>query len=189
MLKNSQNFNFFNFNVFKVVLIFGLVGSCSCDELRKIQETDITKTESLWKVTIRETKSGVPNAFLIEGAFLETVKKYDGLRPAGTNQFFMNLQNGKCTRQAIGKNKFGSMPKEIATFLQLPDPASYTGHGFRRTSATLTADAITLKRQAKFQKSKEGYKAPIGSNSVEPSTKRLKIEEHFLLPSTSKDKL
>lgn len=43
------------------------------------------------------------------------------------------------------------MPKAIATYLNLPNPEYYTGHCFRRSSATLLADTganlITLKRQ------------------------------------------
>lgn len=33
------------------------------------------------------------------------------------------------------------MPKEIAKFLQLEDPESYTGHSLRRSSATVVADS------------------------------------------------
>lgn len=44
----------------------------------------------------------------------------------------------------------GKIPKEIATFLNLDDPNLYTGHAFRRTSATVVADEgadlLTLKR-------------------------------------------
>lgn len=63
--------------------------------------------------------------------------------------FFLNYKNGKCTKQVTGKNKIGNMPKEIANYLNLPDPQAYTGHSFRRTSATLLAnsgfDITTLK--------------------------------------------
>ena len=34
----------------------------------------------------------------------------------------------------------GQIPKQIATWLSLPDPQFYTGHSFRRTSATLLVD-------------------------------------------------
>lgn len=33
------------------------------------------------------------------------------------------------------------MPKEIAKFIGLPDAESYTGHNFKRTSATLLANS------------------------------------------------
>lgn len=63
----------------------------------------------------------------------------------------------------IGKNKFAGMPKQIAEFLHLPDPASYTGHTFRRTSATMLVDSganmETLKRHGGWKSSAvaEGY--------------------------------
>lgn len=52
--------------------------------------------------------------------------------------------------QHVGKGKLVSILKDIAKFLNLPDVADYTGHAYRRTSATLLvdqgADLITLKR-------------------------------------------
>ena len=55
------------------------------------------------------------------------------------------------------------MPKQIADWLKLPNPHLYTGHSFRRTSATLLVDgggAITdLKRHGGWKSSTvaEGY--------------------------------
>lgn len=77
--------------------------------------------------------------------------------------FFLNYQNGQCTKQPIGINKFGKMPQIIASYLKLLDPQSYTGHTFRRTSTTLLADSgadiITLKRHGGWKSNTvtEGY--------------------------------
>lgn len=55
------------------------------------------------------------------------------------------------------------MPKDIAEFLSLPEPELYTGHSFRRTSATLLvdggADLTTLKRHGGWKSNvvAEGY--------------------------------
>ncbi|CAK1541969.1 unnamed protein product [Leptosia nina] len=55
------------------------------------------------------------------------------------------------------------MPKEVATFLNLPEAHEYTGHSFRRSSATLLADSgaelLTLKRHGGWRSSSvaEGY--------------------------------
>ena len=55
------------------------------------------------------------------------------------------------------------MSKTIASYLQLADPESYTGHSFRRSSATLLADSgadlVTLKRHGGWKSSTiaEGY--------------------------------
>lgn len=56
------------------------------------------------------------------------------------DKFSANYQKGKCTRQSIGVKKFGKMPKEIATYLKLPNSELYTGHSFLRTGATTLAD-------------------------------------------------
>lgn len=58
-----------------------------------------------------------------------------------TDRFFINYQNGICKRQVIGKNKFSGTPKAIATALKLLEPERFTGHSFRRTSATLVANS------------------------------------------------
>lgn len=55
------------------------------------------------------------------------------------------------------------MPMMIANYLKLPNPNSYTGHTFRRTSATLLADSgadiLTLKRHGGWRSNTvaEGY--------------------------------
>lgn len=93
-------------------------------------------------IKLNDTKTHISRTFTIEGDFLKTVKAYRALRPsnATSNRFFMNYSNGRCTNQVIGKNKLGSMPKQIAIFLKLDNPEKYTGHSFRRSSATLYAD-------------------------------------------------
>ena len=58
-----------------------------------------------------------------------------------SNRFFINYQNGRCTRQFIGKNKISEAPKTIALYLNISEPQKYTGHSLRRTSATLAANA------------------------------------------------
>ena len=58
-----------------------------------------------------------------------------------SDRFFVNYQNGKCSIQFIGKHKFSKMPNEIALFLELENPETYTGHTFRRTAATLLAQS------------------------------------------------
>lgn len=70
--------------------------------------------------------------FPIYSPFYEVVKKYVALRSkqAKDPRFFQNYQKGKCTVQPIGVNQFGSMPKEVAKFLGLPDAKSYTGQSY-----------------------------------------------------------
>jgi integrase len=97
--------------------------------------------------------------------FYHIYKKYAILRPnnVSTTRFFFNYRDGRCSQQVIGINSFGSMPKTVALFLKLKDPEYYTGHTFRRTSATLLADSgadlLTLKRHGGWKSNTvaEGY--------------------------------
>ncbi|XP_073964583.1 uncharacterized protein [Choristoneura fumiferana] len=136
----------------KVALIFGITGACRRQELNNITTKDIENHGEMLLVKIPNTKNKIPRSFTIHGPFYEIVKKYESLRSTKgkSDRFFQNFQNGKCTSQPIGVNKFGSMPREIAKFLGLPQADAYTGHSFRRTSATLLAnsgaDILTLKR-------------------------------------------
>ncbi|KAL0851950.1 hypothetical protein ABMA28_000232 [Loxostege sticticalis] len=127
----------------KVALIFGVVGACRREELANITLKDIEAHGDMLLIKIPNTKNKIPRSFVVEGDFLRIVQKYMNQRSQKekTDSFFQNYQKGKCTAQAIGINKFGHMPKEIATFLGLLDAESYTGHSFRRTSATLLADS------------------------------------------------
>lgn len=81
----------------------------------------------------------------------------------GVDNFFVNFQKGRCTKQVIGINKLGNMPKQIAIYLNLDNPEIYTGHCFRRTAATVLVDAgadlVTLKRLGGWKSSEvaEGY--------------------------------
>ena len=80
---------------------------------------------------------------MIGPLFYAKVKKYISLRPQDhfTERFFIYYLNGKCHHQVIGKNKIGFTPSIIASFLGLENSSKYTGHCFRRTSATLLSNS------------------------------------------------
>ncbi|XP_033216854.1 uncharacterized protein LOC117172760 isoform X4 [Belonocnema kinseyi] len=141
----------YEFLATKVALIFGICGACRSNELVSIKLDDVVKQGDLIVVHLPNAESKKPRTFVINQDFTETVRKYEALRPAivGTKRFFLNYQKGRCTAQVIGIHKLSSMPKQIATFLNLKDPENYTGHAFRRTSAELRSDFgtnISLKR-------------------------------------------
>lgn len=146
-------------------MIFGIYGATRADELTKVDVRDVTEQENLFVVKIPETKNNVIRSFTIENEYAEYVRQYRNLRPSrmSTTRFFIKYQKGKCCNQVIGRHKFLSIPKKIAEFLNLPEPEKYTGHSFRRTSATLLADAgadiITLKRHGGWRSANiaEGY--------------------------------
>lgn len=118
-------------------------------------------------VKIPDTKTKICRSFVISGNFYKICKQYIEIRlqisDPQINQFFLNYQRGKCTKQVVGLNKIGGVPKQIAEYLKLPDPKMYTGHCLRRTSATILVDAggdlMALKRHGGWKSSTtaEGY--------------------------------
>ncbi|KAF2879540.1 hypothetical protein ILUMI_26624 [Ignelater luminosus] len=126
----------------KVALIMGIMGACRTHELHAMQVQDLQDLNTAFFVTVPNTKTKVARRFTITDSFYIICKKYFNLRPPcmHSSSFFLNYQNGKCTIQRIGINKFGAMAKEVATYLKLPNPELFTGHCFRRSSVTLSVD-------------------------------------------------
>lgn len=61
---------------------------------------------------------------------MEPLKKYDKLRNENYDYvcFFVRFKAGKCTKQLIGINTIGNMPKLIIRFFELPNPNAYIGY-------------------------------------------------------------
>lgn len=164
--------------------------------MANITTNDVENHGRVLLVQVKNTKNKIPRSFTIQGPFYDVVKKYEALRiiKANSSRFFQNYQNGKCTNQPIGINKFGAMPKEIATFLNLPQANEYTGHSFRRSSATLLAnsgaDLLTLKRHGGWRSSNvaEGYIDDSIRNKEEISsriTRNINLESSVFDPQPS----
>lgn len=124
------------------------MGACHVNELHALTIEDFQDFGSAVLVTVPSTKKETVRNFTITEPFYQIYKKYANLRPSyvDTKTFFLNYYNGKCISQNIGVGKFGSMGKSIATFLKLPNPSMYTGHCFRKSSASLIADLNASKR-------------------------------------------
>lgn len=156
-------------------MILGVNGACRSQELVDMTTDDIEILENGIIVNIPNTKTKIQRSFVISGLFYEIVKKYNEIRPSDpkTNRFLLQYKNKKCTKQVIGKNKISSVPREIASYLNLLNPLEYTGHCFRRTSATILADTgadlTTIKRHGGWKSSAvaESYI----DNSVENKTR------------------
>lgn len=127
--------------LFQVVLIIAISGACRKHELRNIQPEHVSDTGDSLIITIPDPKKTSHRSFVILEPFYSMCKKYMSLRPTGEDMkylaFFLNYQKGKCTKQCVGINKLGSVPKNIAKFLGLRDADQYTGHCFRRASSTI----------------------------------------------------
>lgn len=140
-------------------MIFGITGACRRAELADMTVKDIEDHNTFFLIRIPKTKTKVERSFTVVGEFYDVYKKID----VKTDRFFLIYRNGKCILQPIGIHTFGSMPKQIAKFLNLRDPEKYTGYSFRRTSATLLvdtgADITTLKRHGGWKSNTvaEGY--------------------------------
>lgn len=106
---------------------------------------DVEDLNDKYLVSIHDNKNDYPGQFIIGNLFYSTVKKYILLRLTSnfSERFFIQYLEDKetCTRTPIGRHTIGTMPKRIATYLQLPNVKRYTGHCFRRTSATLLSDS------------------------------------------------
>lgn len=98
-------------------------------------------------VKVKNDETKTERLFAIHGQlFYDLYKTYVERRPRNMfgDRFFLKYHNGTCSQQVIGINKFGSMPKLIANYLNLPEAERYTGHSIRRTSAILQADLGTF---------------------------------------------
>ncbi|KAJ8918283.1 hypothetical protein NQ315_014153 [Exocentrus adspersus] len=140
----------------KVPLILRVAGACRCNELTFLDISDVQDKGSYLYVLIPDTKTNISRSFTVmEEAFsvnaVEMCRKYISLRPkAAGRRFFLRYVDGKCTTQHVGINTISKTFSKVASFLGLPDPESFTGHGMRRSSATLLANAggdiTTVKR-------------------------------------------
>ena len=149
----------------QVILILGTAGGLRREELYNIRIDDVTEVNNTLLISIPKTKTGNAKSFVVVEELRDIMNKYRAMRPAhvDNNIFLINFQKGKCANQVIGINKIGNMPELIAKFLKKPRPDLYSGHSFRRTSATLLVDAgadITeFKRQGGWKSTAvaEGY--------------------------------
>ncbi|KAJ8909782.1 hypothetical protein NQ315_011191 [Exocentrus adspersus] len=152
----------------------------------------IMEIVSIYK-PIRVERTFVVSTGLLNGH--PVYHKYLNLRPsnAKSSNLFLNYRNGKCTNQVIGKGTIGRWPSKIAEYLSLKNPAAYTGHSFRRTSAILLAnkgeDILGLKRHGGWKSSStaEGYIEDSIENKIKFAKKILHSDKkkEVLKPSTS----
>lgn len=164
------------------------MGACRREELMKVEVSHLEDLNTAYLVRIPDTKTKTERQFVITGNLYNICKKYRSLRPINLpnnlTRFFLNYQNGKCTKQPVGINKFGALAREVATFLKLPNAACYTGHCLRRSSATILVDAgadiTALKRHGGWQSTAvaEGYLDHSLNNKMDTANKILHSVEN-----------
>lgn len=148
--------------------------------------TDIKKEGAVFLINVRPSKTEKGRKFAVvdcpEIPYAKIFNKYLSLRPenVATDRVFLKYADGKCFRQVVGINTFGACPSRIARYLNLSEPEKYTGHAFRRTSATIMANSgmslDELKRQVGWKSSSvaSGY---IEDSSVNKVTVSKRIAE------------
>lgn len=175
----------------KVITVFGIFGACRREELLLLRVDNIEDTGRFLIVRLEDTKNKSSRKFTIteddtpfQGCTL--YRKYAALRPSGleNQRVFVDYRNGKCTRQFVGIHKIGKIPKKIAEFLNLEEPAKYTGHTFRRSAATMLVenggDLLTLKKFGGWKSS------AVAEQYVEESiSKKIKISKQLFNSSES----
>lgn len=158
----------------------GISGACRREELLKVTIDDIEDTGSILIVKIPDTKTYCPRMFTVSNSdYIEIYRKYRVLRPSHTHKkrLFLKYSRGKCVDQHVGINKIGEIPSLIAKWLGKELHKSYTGHCFRRSSATLLANAggnmTSIKRHGGWKSAAiaEGYIEDSLSNKIDISNK------------------
>lgn len=86
-----------------MIAIFGIYGALRCDEILKIEVTDIKKEGDVFLVNIPNTKTYEPKSFTIMPEATPWIKKYMALRPMNTTdkRFFLQYIDAKCTNRVI----------------------------------------------------------------------------------------
>ncbi|XP_037033165.1 uncharacterized protein LOC119083979 [Bradysia coprophila] len=175
----------------KAVMIFGLCsGSRGC-ELTNLTLDNVKDDgkEVIVKIPMTKMKTKTAKLYVVGNDFAKIIRQYLDMRPASvtTDRLFLQWRKGKCIAQVMGKNSIAKIPKDVARFLKLPEPNSYTGHSYRRTTTTVAANAgftvTELKRFIGWKSDRvcEGYiKDSVGYQRK--LSKRLCDE---ILPSTS----
>lgn len=147
----------------KVVAICGVFGSCRRSEMCNLVMSDIRKEGSALIICIRPSKTEKGRTFAVVDnsniKYAEIFNKYLALRPKhiSTDRVFLKYSQGLCIKQVVGINTFGKCPSIIARYLNFINAHKYTGHAFRRTSATIMANGgmnvDELKRQVGWKSS------------------------------------
>ena len=170
--------------MWKAAMILGISGAMRTDELYNLKFEDVQLNSDVAIVQIVQSKNKLPRRFVVTSTndeinWFKIIKKYMELRPKGMkeNRFFVRYIKGKCVRQVVGKHTLADIPHKIAKLLKLDNVNEYTGHTFRRTSATLLADGgadiLALKRHGGWKSSTvaEGYVGDSLNNKIDTANR------------------
>ncbi|XP_048001898.1 uncharacterized protein LOC125238590 [Leguminivora glycinivorella] len=163
----------------KVAAIFGVLGSCTRQEMHRLLFKDVKILNDTLIVNIMKKKD-IDRTFAVSGKYYDIVKKFIDLRPRNsfTGHFFVKYFNGKCHSFNVGINSLGLMGKKIATYLNLPEPELYTGLCFKRTAASLISDGLGSNIVKALKTSARKERTNVLSNIIEHSVQEEVAETH-----------
>mgnify|MGYP005987225749 CR=1 FL=1 len=158
---------------------------CGRGELCNMKPSDLEFKAETVVVTLSKTQTNTPRTFVVSNTqWVDVLKKYNTARKTNHPRFFLTYRNGNCIKSPVGVNTIGKIPSKIARYLQLPNPERYTGHCFRRSSATVMADDLVEVKEELEEEWDESYSQdPLqiktdlsGKISSLPSTSLIKHE-------------
>ena len=155
----------------KVALIIAFYSAMRIGELHEVMFKDIAFHEATKEITVEITHSKTDQAgkgftcYIPESVgdidlhtmllgycvSLEQFILLKGLDPCSMHLFTRIGDDGGFINSPVGEKKLSSFPKLIAQYLGLPNASRYTGHCFRRSSATnLAENGATDQQMTKF---------------------------------------
>jgi integrase len=141
----------------KLVALTCYYGVCRIADIIYLSFDDVHVQENEVVIDIKRAKAAASEAhsrFTIPRSdgcgVVALFKTYIDAQCDKTGRFWHHIRNGRWTTLPVGHNVLAATPERIARALHLENPARYTGHCFRRTSATALANAgatlLELKR-------------------------------------------
>lgn len=141
----------------KIVALVAYYGACRIADIVYLDFANVKIDAMQVSVTIQRSKSAaaaasttfiIPNTDSLDVVVLFNL--YASQQNPKTGRFWRHYHWNRWTPAVVGHNPLAKTPKEIATWLGKENAEAYTGHCFRRSSATAYADAtgdkIGLKR-------------------------------------------
>ncbi|KAF2883626.1 hypothetical protein ILUMI_22545 [Ignelater luminosus] len=131
----------------ETVLVIGISGACRKRELVNLEIDDFVDLSLAAVIKRPDTKTKRQRTFTITGEFYIFTKcALLGPPAVAERVFFINHQNKKCTREVVGIHKIAGAPKQTNYISEVRKTrivhwSLYTGHCYRRSSATTLVDA------------------------------------------------
>ena len=160
-------------------------------KLPNLEEDDITEiTNGTMSVRVKAYKTDPsgkghtfivtpkPNPKLCAVTRMRNCMKLTTTTTKKVNRLFRSIsKNGKKSDIPIGVNKIGTMPKTTVKFLKLPDADTFTGHSFRRTSATILSESgiglVGLKQHGRWKSTNVAERYVNNTNSSKTSVSNM----------------